>query len=83
MIKSHVKVLQMTLISLLKPHQSIDVTVLALPLLNFLTIIKFRTCVIPLAQLAKWISHHIAFIRVLHTHYMILLKCNTNKAKGK
>ncbi len=53
MIKSHVKVLQMNLISLLKPHPSTDVTVLALPLLNFLTIIKFRTCVIPLAQLAK------------------------------
>jgi len=62
------KVLQMNLISLLKAHQSTDVTVLVIPLLNFLTIIRFRTRVIPLAQLAKLISHHIALIRVMHTH---------------
>ena len=76
------KVLQMNLISLLKPHQFTDVTVLAIPSLNFLTIIRFRTHVIPLAQLAKLINHHITFIRVMHTHYMILLKCNIGKAKG-
>jgi len=75
------KVLQMNLISLLKPHQFTDVTILAIPLLNFLTIIRFRTHVIPLAQLAKLINHHIALIKVLHTHYMILLKCNIDRAK--
>jgi hypothetical protein len=47
------KVLQMNLISLLKPHQSIDVTVLTMPLLNFLIIIKFQIHVIPLTQLAN------------------------------
>ncbi len=62
------KVLQMNLIFLLKPHQSYDVTVLVIHLLNFLTIIRFQTCVIPLAQLAKLINNHIAFIRVIHTH---------------
>jgi len=49
-IKSHMKILQMNLICLLKPHQSTDVTILAIPSLNFLTIIKFQTCAIPLAQ---------------------------------
>jgi hypothetical protein len=72
----------MNLISLLKPHQSIDVTIFTIPLLNFLTIIRFRTYVIPLAQLAKLINHHIAFIRVMHTHLMILLKCNIGRVKG-
>jgi len=67
-IKSHMKILQMNLISLLKQHQSIDVTVSAIPLFNFLTIIRFRTHVIPLVQLAKLINHHIALIRVMHTH---------------
>jgi len=62
------KILQMNLISLLKPHQSVDVTVFAIPLLNFLTIIRFRTHVIPLAQLAKLINHHIGLIRVMHSH---------------
>jgi hypothetical protein len=46
------KILQMNLIFLLKPHQSTNVIVLAIPLLN-LSIIRFRTHVIPLAQLAK------------------------------
>jgi hypothetical protein len=62
------KVLQMNLISLLKPHQSTDVTIIAIPLLNFFTIIRFRVCVIPLTQLAKLINHHIVFIKVIHTH---------------
>jgi hypothetical protein len=43
----------MNLISLVKPHQSIDVTILSMPSLNFLTIIRFQICAIPLAQLAK------------------------------
>jgi hypothetical protein len=47
------KVLQMNLICLLKPHQSSDVTIYAIPSLNFLTIIKFQTRAIPLAQFAK------------------------------
>jgi hypothetical protein len=47
------KVLQMNLISLLKPHQSIDVTILTIPSLNFLKIIIFQICAIPLTQLAK------------------------------
>jgi hypothetical protein len=62
----------MNLISLLKPHQSINVTVLEIPSLNFLTIIKFQIRAIPLTQLAKnickLIKHRIAFIRVMHTH---------------
>jgi len=58
----------MNLISLLKSHQSNDVTILAIPLLNFLTIIRFQTHVIPLTQFAKLINHHIAFIRVMHAH---------------
>jgi hypothetical protein len=36
------KVLQMNLIYLLKPHQSTNVIVLAIPLLNFLTILDFE-----------------------------------------
>jgi hypothetical protein len=47
------KVLQMNFISLLKPHQSTDVIVFAIPSLNFFTIIKFQTRAIPLTQLAK------------------------------
>jgi hypothetical protein len=47
------KVLQMNLIFVLKPHQSTDVIILTIPLLNFLTIIRFQTHAIPLAQLAK------------------------------
>jgi hypothetical protein len=47
------KVLQTNLISLLKPHQSTNVTVLAIPSLSFLTIIKFQIRAIPLPQLAK------------------------------
>jgi hypothetical protein len=43
----------MNLIFVLKPHQSTDVIILAIPLLNFLTIIRFQTRAIPLAQLAK------------------------------
>jgi hypothetical protein len=43
----------MNLICLLKPHQSSDVTIYAIPSLNFLTIIKFQTRAIPLAQFAK------------------------------
>jgi hypothetical protein len=62
------KVLQINLISLVKPHQSIDVTILAIPSLNILTIITFQTCAIPLAQLAKnmckQINGHTTFIRV-------------------
>jgi hypothetical protein len=77
----------MNLIYLLKSHQSIDLTVLAIPSLNFLTIIRFQTHAIPLTQLAKniykLINHHIALIGVMHTHWMILLKCNTIKTKGK
>jgi hypothetical protein len=67
----------MNLISLLMSHQSIDLTVLAIPSLNFLTIIRFQTSAIPLTQLAKniykLINHHIAPIRVMHTHWMIYL----------
>jgi hypothetical protein len=62
------KVLQLNLISILKPHQSINITIFAIPLLNLLLIIKFETCVIPLAQFAKLINRHVAFIRVMHTH---------------
>jgi hypothetical protein len=47
------KVLQMNLISLFKPHQSIDVTVFVISSLNFFTIIRFQIRAIPLAQLAK------------------------------
>jgi hypothetical protein len=47
------KILQMNLIFLFKPHQSTDVIVLAIPSLNFLTIIRFQTHAIPLTQLAK------------------------------
>jgi hypothetical protein len=40
-----------------------------------------------LAQLAKniykLINHHIALIKVMHTNWMILLKCNTTREKGK
>jgi hypothetical protein len=81
------KALQMNLISLLKPHQSTHVNVLAIPSLNFLTIIRFQIHAIPLAQLAKnmykLINNRSALIKVMHTHRMILLKCNTTKAKGK
>ncbi len=77
----------MNLISLLKPHQSIDVNVIAIPSLNFLTIIRFLICAISLAQLAKniykLINHHITFIRVMHNHWMILLKCNIAMTKRK
>ncbi len=66
------KVLQMSLMSLLKSHQSTNVTVLAILSLNIFTIIRFQICVIPLAQLAKdiykLINHHIALIGVMHTH---------------
>jgi len=66
------KVLQMSLISLLKPHQSPNVTILTIPTLNFLTIIRFQICAIPLAQLAKdiykLINHHNVLIRIMHTH---------------
>jgi hypothetical protein len=68
----------MNLIFLLKPHRSTNVTILAIPSLNFLTIIRFQICAIPLTQLAKHIykllNHHIALIKVMHTHWMILLK---------
>jgi hypothetical protein len=47
------KVLQMNLIFLFKPHQSYDIAILTIPSFNFLTIITFQTCGIPLAQLAK------------------------------
>jgi len=47
------KVLQLNLIFLFKPNQSIDVTIIAILSLNFLTIIKFQICAISLAQLAK------------------------------
>jgi hypothetical protein len=60
------KILQMNLISLIKPHQSNDVTVLAIPSLNFLTTIRSQTSAIPSTQLAKniykLINHHIALI---------------------
>jgi hypothetical protein len=79
------KLLQMNLISLFKPHQSTNVIILTIPSLNFLTIIRFQA--IPLAQLAKnickLINHHIAPIQVMHTHWMILLKCNIAKVEGK
>jgi len=72
----------MNLISLFKLYQSTNVTVLAIPSLNFFTIIRFQIFPIPLAQLAKniykLINHHIAFIWVMQTHWMILLKCNTH-----
>jgi hypothetical protein len=75
------------LISLFKPHQSIDVTIIAILSLNFFTIIRFQICAISLAQLAKniykLINHYIAFIKVMHNHWMILLKCNNAMAKGK
>ncbi len=65
------KILQMNLIFLFKPHQSTNVTILTMPSLNFLTIITFQTHGIPLAQLAKniykLIYHHIALIRIMHT----------------
>jgi hypothetical protein len=81
------KVLQMNLISLLKPHQSTNVMVLVILSLNFLTIIRFQICAISLAQLTKniykLINHHIAFIKIMHTHWMTLLKCIITKAKGK
>jgi len=66
------KVLQMSLMSLPKSHQSTNVTVLAILSLNIFTIIRFQICVIPLPQLAKdiykLINHHIALIGVMHTH---------------
>jgi hypothetical protein len=81
------KVLEMNLMYLLKSHQSIDLSILAIHSLNFLTIIRFQTHAIPLTQLAKniykLINHHIALIGVMHTHWMILLKCITIKTKGK
>jgi hypothetical protein len=46
-------VLQMNLISLFKPHQSINVTILAILSLNFLTIIRFQIFTTPLTQLEK------------------------------
>jgi hypothetical protein len=71
------KVLQMNLISLFKPNQSIDKPILTIPSLDFLTIIRFQTHITPSTQLAKniykLINHHIALIRVMHTHCMILL----------
>jgi hypothetical protein len=77
----------MNLISLLKPHLSTYVTIFAMPSLNFFTTIRTQTCAIPSTQLAKniykLINHHITFIRVMHTHWMILLKCNTTKVEGK
>jgi hypothetical protein len=77
----------MNLISLLNPHQSTDVTIFAIHLLNFLTIIRFQIHPISLAQLTKniykLINHHIALIKIMHTHWMILLKCNITKVKGK
>jgi len=67
----------MNLISLLKPHQSTDLTVLTIPSLNFLTIVRFQICAMPLAQLAKniykLINHHIALTKVMHTQWIILL----------
>jgi hypothetical protein len=81
------KVLQMNLIYLLKPHQSTDIIIIAIFSLNFFTIIRFQICAISLAQLAKniykLINHYIAFIKVMHNHWMILLKCNITMAKGK
>jgi len=66
------KVLQMNLIYLLKAHQFTNVIVIAIPSLNFLTIIRFQICAISLAQLAKNIyklfNHHIALIRAMHSH---------------
>jgi hypothetical protein len=66
------KLLQMNLIYLLTPHQSTDVTIFAIPSLNFFTIIRFQIHAIPLTQLAKniykLINHHIALIKVMHTH---------------
>jgi ABC-type uncharacterized transport system substrate-binding protein len=50
---TQLKVLQMDLIYLFKPHQSSDVIVCATHSLNFLTIIRLQTRAIPLAQLAK------------------------------
>jgi hypothetical protein len=47
------KVSQLNLISLFKPHQSIDVTIIAILSLNLLTIIRFQNCTIFMAQLAK------------------------------
>ncbi len=47
------KILQMNLISLLKPHQSNDVTVLAIPSSNFLTTMRSQTRAIPSTQFAK------------------------------
>ncbi len=47
------KVLQMNLISLLKPHQSTDVIVIAIPSLNFFTIIRFIFFAMSIAQLVK------------------------------
>jgi hypothetical protein len=81
------KILQMNLIFLFKPHQSTYVIVLSIPSSNFLTIIKLQIFVIPLTQLAKniykLINHHIALVQVMHIHWMILLKCNIAKAKEK
>jgi hypothetical protein len=81
------KVLQMNLISLLNTHQSTNVTVFVILSLNFLTIIRFQICSISLSQLTKnickFINHHIAFIKIMHIHWMILLKFNITKAKGK
>jgi hypothetical protein len=55
---TQLKVLQMNLIYLFKPHQSTNVTVFAIHSLNFFTIIKFQTHAMPLAQLAIYISSH-------------------------
>jgi hypothetical protein len=41
------KALQMNLMFLLKPHQYSDLTILAIPSLNFLTTIRVQTCAIP------------------------------------
>jgi hypothetical protein len=73
------KVLQINLISLLKSHQFIALIIIAIPSLNFLTIIRFQTHAIPLTQLAKNILKLINH----HTHWRILFKCNTIKTKGK
>jgi hypothetical protein len=48
-----VSILQMNLIILFKPHQSNDVTILAIPPLNFLSTIRSQICAIPSTQLAK------------------------------
>jgi len=59
--------MQINLVYLFKPHQFDDVTIHAIPSLNFFIIIRFQICAIPLTQLAKniykLINHHIALIK--------------------